>query len=403
MSRTEKKAVIMQILPALENGGVERGTIDIAKALKKEGFEPIVVSKGGILVYQLKEAKINHIQLNVSTKNPIKIYQNIAKISQLIRENSVDIVHVRSRAPMWSAYFACKKTNTKLVATVHGTYSLKYLFWKNFAPKRFYNSIMLKADRIIVVSQFIKDYLLENYQSKIQNFPLEKISIIQRGVDLEYFNLAKVSKNRIIDLSRKWNLPDDKKIILMPARFTEWKGHEFLIDSLARVKHNFLCLMVGSDHGHKAFRKKIENKIIELDLQGRVKIAGVSKDMPVLYAISHLAVCPSLRPEAFGRIAIEAQAMQRPIISTKIGGSLETVVEGKTGFLVEVGDVSKMAELIDHVLDFSDEKSAEIGAAGYENVKTKFSNEKMCSSTLEIYRSLLEDSNSFQEINKQNS
>jgi glycosyltransferase involved in cell wall biosynthesis len=398
MSEIQKKAVVMQILPALENGGVERGTIDIAKALKKEGFEPIVVSKGGILVYQLKEAKINHIQLDVGTKNPLKIYANIKKISQIITENSVDIVHVRSRAPMWSAYFACKQTNTKLVATVHGTYSVKFLFWKNFAPKRIYNAIMLKADRIIVVSDFIKNYLIENYQNKIPNFPLDKISVIQRGADLGYFNLSKVSKNRIIDLSKKWHLPDDKKIILMPARFTEWKGHEFLIESLSKVRHNFLCLMVGSDHGHKAFRKKIENKIIQLDLQGRVKIAGVSKDMPVLYAISHLVVCPSVRPEAFGRIAIEAQAMQRPIISTKIGGSLETVIDGQTGFLVDVGDTAKMAELIDHVLDLSDERSAEIGAAGHENVRTKFSNEKMCDSTLEVYRSIIESSNSLQEI-----
>ena len=398
MSEAQKKPVIMQILPALESGGVERGTIDIAKALKKEGFTPIVVSKGGIMVYQLKEAKIEHIELNVASKNPLTIFSNIKKIRRLIEENSVDVVHVRSRAPMWSAYYACKETKARLVATVHGTYSLKFLHWKNFFLKRIYNAIMLKADKVIVVSEFIKNYLIENYEGKTKDFNLDKITVIQRGADLEYFNLAKVSKNRIIDISKKWNLPDDKKIILMPARFTEWKGHEFLIDALSKVKHNFLCLMVGSDHGHKLFRKKIEQKIINLDLQGKVKIAGVSKDMPVLYSISHLVVCPSIRPEAFGRIAIEAQAMQRPIISTRIGGSLETVIDGKTGFLVDLDDSDKMAELIDVVLDMSDEKSAEMGAMGRENVRERFSNEKMCGDTLALYRSVIDGVNSLKEV-----
>ena len=256
MTENHKKPVVMQILPALENGGVERGTIDIAKALKKDGFEPIVVSSGGVLVYQLKEAKIKHIKLLTNSKNPFTIHSNIAKIAELIREHNVDVVHVRSRAPMWSAYFACKKTGAKLVSTVHGTYSLNFLWWKIFPLKRLYNSLMLKADEIIVVSNFIKDYLITNYKQKDKYFPMEKITVIQRGVELNYFNFSKVSKNRIIDLSKKWHLPDDKKIILMPARFTEWKGHEFLIDALTKVKHNFLCVLVGSDHGHKQFRKK---------------------------------------------------------------------------------------------------------------------------------------------------
>ena len=389
MTENHKKPVVMQILPALENGGVERGTIDIAKALKKDGFEPIVVSSGGVLVYQLKEAKIKHIKLPTNSKNPFTIHSNIAKIAELIREHNVDVVHVRSRAPMWSAYFACKKTGAKLVSTVHGTYSLNFLWWKIFPLKRLYNSLMLKADAIIVVSNFIKDYLITNYKQKDKYFPMEKITVIQRGVELNYFNFSKVSKNRIIDLSKKWHLPDDKKIILMPARFTEWKGHEFLIDALTKVKHNFLCVLVGSDHGHKQFRKKIENKITKSHLEGKVKVVGICKDMPVAYTISHLVICPSIRPEAFGRIAIEAQATSRIIISTRIGGSLETIIDGKTGFLVDVGDSDKLAELIDKVLDFSDEESHKIGEAARKNMEEKFSNEKMCNDTIKIYKKLL--------------
>lgn len=389
MENQKHKTVVMQILPALENGGVERGTIDIAKALKKSDFEPIVISSGGILVYQLTEAKIRHIKLPVHSKNPFVIHANIKKIADLILENQVGVVHVRSRAPMWSAYFACKKTNTKLLSTIHGTYSLKFLFWQIFPLKKFYNAIMLKADAMIAVSEFIKDYLIKNYQQKNKIFPLEKITVIQRGVDLDYFNFQKVSKNRVIDLSKKWHLPDGKKIILMPARFTAWKGHEFLIEALAKVKNNFLCVLVGSDHGHKKFRKKIESKIVKENLEGKVKIVGICKDMPTAYAVSHLVICPSVKPEAFGRVAIEAQASSRIIIATKIGGALETIIDGKTGFLVEPQDVEKLAELIDRVLDFSDEKTHEIAAAARAHVEEKFSNKKMCNDTIEVYKSLI--------------
>lgn len=375
----------MQILPSLESGGVERGTIDIAKALKKADFESIVMSKGGILVYQLREAGITHVTLPVHSKNPFTIFCNIKKLVKIIEEYKIDIIHVRSRAPMWSAYFACKKTGTKLVATVHGTYSLNFMNWKIFPPKRIYNSLMLKADKIIAVSGFIKDYLLKNYEGKFA----DKITVIQRGADLNYFNAEKVSKNRVIDLSTRWNLPEDKKIILMPARFTAWKGHDFLVDALMKVKHDFFCAMVGSDHGHKKFRKKLEQRIIKENLAGKIKIFGLCKDMPAAYAISHFAVCPSVKPEAFGRVPIEAQASGKIIIATKIGGALDTVIDGKTGFLVEPNDSDKFAELIDRVLDMSKEEADKMGAAARKNVEENFSNEKMCNDTLNLYRKIL--------------
>ncbi len=383
-----KKTVLMQILPALESGGVERGTVDIAKTLKKAEFEPIVVSAGGVLVYQLREAKINHITLPVNSKNPITIFRNIKKLEKLITEHKVDIVHVRSRAPMWSAYYACKNTGTKLVSTVHGTYSLKFLRWNNFLPKRFYNSVMLRADKIIVVSNFIKNYLVENYYGKYAGFA-DKVMVIQRGVDLKSFDAEKVSKNRIIDLITKWNLPEDKKIIMLPARFTAWKGHEFLIDALAQVKGNFCCIFVGSDHGHGKFRKKIEEKVVKSQLSGKVRVMGICKDMSAAYAVSHAVISSSVRPEAFGRVAIEAQAMGRIIIATKIGGSLETIIDKKTGFLVELNDSKKFAEVIDKILNLSEEEAKEIGKAARKHVEENFSNEKMCEETLKVYRSLL--------------
>lgn len=385
MTESEKKITVMQLLPALENGGVERGTIDVAKALKKEGFEPIVVSKGGVLVYQLREAGITHVTLPVHSKNPLTIFLNIRRLEKIIAEHKVDIIHVRSRAPMWSAYFACKKTKTKLVATVHGTYSLNFLKWENFAPKRIYNEIMLKADRVIAVSNFIKSYLLKNYPGELSG----KLTVIQRGADLNYFNAKAVSNSLVVELMTKWHLPEDKKIILMPARFTAWKGHEFLLETLTKVKNDFCCVLVGSDHGHKAFRKKIEQLVVKKELEGKVRIVGLCKDMQTAYSIAHLVVCPSVRPEAFGRISIEAQALGKIIIATKIGGSLDTIIEDKTGFLVDVGDTQKFAELIDRVLEMSEAETDLIGDAAHKNIVENFSNEKMCRLTLDVYRELL--------------
>ena len=380
-----KQKVILQIIPSLESGGVERGTIDIAKSLKKQNFSPIVISSGGVLTYDLKEAKITHFELDVKSKNPFTIFLNIKKIAEIIDEYKVDLVHVRSRAPMWSAYYACKKTKTKLVSTIHGTYSLDFLFLKNFSLKKIYNSIMFKADSIIVVSNYIKNYLLRNYQG---NFA-DQIQTIQRGVDLQYFNRDKVSKNRIIDLIKKWNLPEDKKMIIMPARFTSWKGHEFLIEALAKVKNDFFCVMVGSDHGHKNYRKKIEQKIIKENLAGKIRIVGACRDMPATYQLAHFVVAPSVRPEAFGRVAIEAQASAKIIVATKIGGALETIIDEQTGFLVEPFDTESLAKAIDKILLMSKEETKKLGVAGRKNVEDNFSNDLMCQKTIEVYTKTL--------------
>jgi glycosyltransferase involved in cell wall biosynthesis len=379
---------ILQILPALENGGVERGTIDIAKQLKQKGFNPIVASAGGILCYDLQEAKIMHLKLDLNSKNPFTIFQNYQKISKIINEYKVDLVHVRSRAPAWSAYYACKKNKTKLVTTVHGFYSLKFLFCKKFNLKKKYNSIMLKAQNIIAVSNCIKDYILQNYDCNLSN----KITVIHRGADLNYFNPEKVSKNRIIDLIKKWNLPEDKKIILMPARITSWKGHDFLLEALTKVKNDFFCVLVGSAHGHESFRDKLENKIISKNLAGKVCLVGVCKEMSVAYQLAHFVVAPSIRPEAFGRVAIEAQASAKPIIATNIGGALETIINGETGFLVEPNNIDQLAETIDRLLDMPKNQIDIIGTAGRQHIQQNFSNQLMCDKTIEFYQKVLQQS-----------
>lgn len=379
------KAVIMQILPSLESGGVERGVVDLVKSLKRKGYESVVVSTGGKMVYQLKEASITHINLPVHSKNPIQIYLNIKRLTDLIAKFKVDIIHARSRAPMISAYFACKKTNTKLVSTVHGTYSSKFLWQKDSKIKRAYNAMMLKADRVIAVSHFIKQYIDSNYDFVDSS----KISVIQRGLDLKYFDPNIVSSHRIIQLMKMWNVPEDKKIILMPARITAWKGHEFVIDALSTVRSDFFCVMVGSDHGHKKFRQRLEQKIIIKGLCDRIRIVGNCKDMPAAYAISHFVLCPSIRPEAFGRIAIEAQASRKLMIATDLGGYKETIQDGIQGFLVEPNDVSGLANAIEKALLMSKDELDSFGDRGMSNAKDNFSSEKMCAKTIELYKNLL--------------
>jgi glycosyltransferase involved in cell wall biosynthesis len=394
---TNSKITIMQIIPAMVNGGVERGVIDIAKAIKNAGFESIVVSSGGMLTYQLKEAKVNHIELDVRSKNLISLLSRINKLKNLIIENQVDIIHVRSRMPALIAYFAAKKTNVKIISTVHGNYSLDLAFFKNFFLKKIYNAMMLKADHIIAVSNFIKKYLIENYCKDKQNFNskiIDKISVIHRGVDLKYFDPTKVTQSRIVNLINDWKIPEDKKIILFPARFTAWKGHYFLINSLKKVfseknNQNFFCIIAGSDHGHVKYRKKIEDYIIKLGLSENIKIVGVCKDMPTAYAISDIVISASIKAEAFGRIATETQAMKKIIIATKIGGALETTIEGETGFLVEVNNEEEFAEKINQALNLNIEDAKIIGEKARRNIEENFSNEKMCLETIKIYRNIL--------------
>ncbi len=384
----KKNSKILQILPSLESGGVERGVVDLVKEIKNKGFTPFVMSCGGSMTYLLKESKIEHITLDVKTKNPFKIFCNIKKIAKFINENSIDLVHVRSRAPMISSYFACKKTKAKLVSTVHGPYSLK-LNSKISKIKIFYNSFMLKTDRVIAVSDFIKNYITENYNSYFKQDLSKKTKVISRGVDLKYFDPDSIFIARSINLSKKWRVDEDKKVILFPARITSWKGHELLLESLQLVKSDFICLFVGSDHGHEKFKQKLQEKIISCNLAQKVRFVGNCKDMPVAYSIANLVISASIKPEAFGRIAIEAQAMKKILIATNIGGSLETVINNKTGFLVEPQNAKKMALTIDKALNLDEEEKEEICNNARKHVEDNFSNQKMYKKVIDLYEEIL--------------
>lgn len=374
-----KKLVIAQIIPSLESGGVERGAIDLAIYLKRHNHQPIIITSGGKMINQLKENNIKYIILNVKSKNPINIITNIIKLKQIIKHYKIDILHARSRAPMISAYYASKIQKVKLVSTVHGTYSINFI-------KKFYNSYMLKTDYVIMVSSFIKKYIHTNYPKYFSKLNSNNSQIINRGVDINYFNINNIDNSRINKIIDQWQIANlETKLIFVPARFTSWKGHEFLIDALNNIKNNFLCIMAGSSHGHDQYLARLKNKVNNLELSSKIKFVENCSDMPAAYAICDFVIAPSIKAEAFGRIPIEAQSCQKPIIASNIGGFLETINNNKTGFIYDNNNINDLTLKITILLNMTNYQLESIGKVGRENVINNFSNDIMLEKTLEIY------------------
>jgi glycosyltransferase involved in cell wall biosynthesis len=344
---------ILQILPALEQGGVERGTIEIDNALVDAGWKSIVVSAGGRLVKQLKG---KHLQLPLDTKNPAKMFLNSHFLKFVIKENKVDIVHARSRAPAWSAYWAAKSTKAHFLTTFHGTYGLS----NNLKKK--YNSVMTKGEKIIAVSDFIKNHITEYYQVNP-----DKIITIPRGADL---NLFKPDIEPV-----KVGLPSGK-IVILPGRITRWKGHHVFIEAMRGV--NATGVIVGDVENAEYMRE------LEKTLPDNIIILPGTPDIAPVLANADIIVSASIKPEAFGRIAIEAQAMGKPIVATNIGGTLETVINGKTGLLVPPNDAAAMRAAIEQILN-SEQDWKNACLANAQN----FSSAKMCENTLNLYKQIL--------------
>jgi len=379
MAASYHKPVVLQVLPDLVSGGVERGTVDTVKFLTSVDWKALVASAGGPMVFDVEKAGGQHFTLPFRDKNPLTMLSNAFRLARLIKKHKVNILHARSRAPAWSAYLATKMTGCKFVTTFHGSYSQG--FFKNY-----YNSVMTKGDIVIAVSDFIHEQIKTVY--KVSS---KKIKTIHRGVDLEEFNNKKVDENRLITLKRKCYIPDDKFVITLPGRLTHWKGHDTLLKAVAQLNNkDIVCLMAGNTKQHVKEFSRLIKLSQSLGLSDRVTFTGAIKDMPALYMLSDLVVAPSTKPEAFGRIAIEAQAMQRPIIVTNIGGYQETIIDGKTGFLVPPNDIDALAEKISYVMSLSENKKIAMGKAARKNVESKFSLKQMKDSVIKIYKHLLE-------------
>lgn len=374
------KPVVLQVLPELNQGGVELGTIEIATELQKQGIKNFVASAGGRMAYNLERIKVKHFTLPLKTKNPIKLWLNYRRLVKIIKENGVNIVHARSRAPAWSAYWAAKKTGAKYLTTFHGTYGL--------GPKgikKVYNKVMTYGDLVIAISNHIKQHILKHYKCD-EN----KIRLIHRCVNMENFDVNNISAERMIKLMEEHHLPEDKPIILLIGRLTRWKGQKLLIEALEKIKEkDFFCVFVGDDQGRTYYTEELKEAIAKKGMEGRFAFIRHISDVPALMMVSDVVVSASTDPEAFGRIAAEGEAMGRIVVASNIGGSLENLVDGKTGKHFVSGDASSLAEALIWALELSTEEREEIGKAAIDYVKNNFTKQIMCEKTIAVYNELV--------------
>lgn len=374
--------VILQIIPHLGAGGAEQGCLDVGAGLVKSGAKSIVICNGGTRVPELQRAGSLYIPMAVHSKNPITILRNIGRIKKIIQEHGVDIVHVRSRAPAWSAYYACRDTNARFITTCHAPYNIH-----DSKLKQFYNSSITKAERVIAISEYVADYLQKNYI-----IDSKKIRTIHRGVSLEKFNPASVSAERMIKLAKAWRIPDGATIIIMPGRLTRWKGQAIMIEAMAKLnKPDLFCVLVGADQGRTEYRQELEQLIHQYNMESQIRLMDHCDDMPAAYALSNIVVSTSIEPEGFGRISIEGQAMGKPVIATNHGGSKETIIPNETGWLVPPNDPQALSEALHNALDLTPEERDALSMRAIQHITTSFSKDHMIDETLKVYTELLQE------------
>ncbi|WP_440922770.1 glycosyltransferase family 4 protein [Candidatus Pelagibacter sp.] len=377
---------VLQVIPKLGYGGAETGCYDIAHYLPENGCESFIVTSGGELTKFVDKKKVKLIKLPVHSKNPLLILINTILLIGIILFFKISIVHARSRAPAWSCLFATKLTNRKFVTTFHGTY--------NFSGKlkKFYNSVMVRSDLVIAGSNFIFSHIKENYSEFLKS--QKKFLVIFRGINVDYFDSSTKLENDEKNLLKKWNINDEKKIILMPGRLTSWKGQELFIEAINLVKielgyEAFHAVILGNDQGRDLYKKKLIRLTEQYHLTNQIKFIDHCEDMALAYKVSDIIVSASIEPEAFGRVAVEAQSMEKLIIASNIGGSNETIIDEKTGFLFKSGNAESLSKKIIHGLTMDERSINLIGKEGRNNIIKKFNVEKMCFSTYSEYKRLL--------------
>jgi len=380
------KIKILQVIPRLGYGGAETGCYDLAHYLSENGCSSYIVTSGGELIKYIDKKKVKLIKLPVQSKNPLLILLNSLILILVILFFNISIVHARSRAPAWSCLFATKITRRKFVTTFHGTYNFKNPL------KKYYNSVMLKSDLIIAGSNFIFSHINENY-SKYLDLN-KKFLVIFRGINTEYFNPNKIHQSDEKKLISQWNINKERPLILLPGRLTSWKGQEMFIEALNLVNKEmpeqpFSAVILGSDQGRNVYKKKLLRLVEQYRLNNQVQFFDKCELMPLAYKISDIIVSASIEPEAFGRVSVEAQSMEKPIIASNIGGSNETIANDKTGFLFEAGKPEELSKKIIHVLNLDESTLKFIGIEGRKNVIKKFNIEKMCFSTYSEYKKLI--------------
>ena len=377
---------VLQVIPKLGYGGAETGCYDIAHYLPENNCESFIVTSGGELTKFIDKKKVKLIRLPVHSKNPLLMLINSIILVGIILFYNISIVHARSRAPAWSCLIATKITGRKFVTTFHGTYNFSSAF------KKFYNSIMVRSDLIIAGSNFIFTHIKENYSNLI-SFK-KKLLVIFRGINVDYFDPSTTIEDEEKTLLKEWDITKNKKIILMPGRLTSWKGQELFIEAINLINielgyEAFYAVILGSDQGRDLYKKKLKTLCEKYNISKQVKFIDSCKNMAVAYKISDIIVSASIEPEAFGRVAVEAQSMEKIIIASNIGGSNETINDEKTGLLFKSGDSKSLSKKIIQVLTMDESKLKSIGIEGRKNIIKKFNVEKMCFSTYSEYKRLL--------------
>lgn len=372
--------IVLQVLPALNTGGVERGTLEVARAVTEAGGTALVASAGGRLVPELERAGARHVTLPLASKNPLTILRNAARLADLIRAEGVRIVHARSRAPAWSALLAARRTDARLITTWHGVYS------EDFPLKRHYNAVMCRGERVIAISEFVAERLRTGY-----GVEEARLRLIPRGVDTDVFDPARVAPERVERLRRDWNLPEGRPVVMLPGRVTAWKGQDLLVEAFGRMgNRDALLVLVGGSAGREEYARALADRAAALGIADRLMMAGDCADMPAALMLADVVVSASTKPEPFGRVVIEAQAMHRAVIGPDHGAAVETIRQGETGWRVPPRDADALAKALDAALALPPEERAALGErAAADVIRRGYTTAALCAATLAVYRELL--------------
>ena len=381
------KMKVLQVIPKLGYGGAETGCYDLAHFLAENNCKSYIVTSGGPLLKHIKKNKVKLLRLPVHSKNPLLMILNFIFITFIILFFNISIVHARSRAPAWSCLLATRLTCRKFVTTFHGTYNFNNLL------KKFYNSAMVRSDLVIAGSNFIFSHIFENYKKYINN-KKRKLLVIFRGINTEYFSQNNISNKKLQKQIEQWKIDKNKFIILLPGRLTYWKGQIVFIEALnilnQQTNYNtFSAIILGSDQDRRVYYKKLLSLVEKYRLNQKIKFIPFCKEMPLAYKLADVVVSASIEPEAFGRVSVEAQSMEKLIVASEIGGSMETIVKDKSGLLFKPGDPIALADKLKEVLSLDADTLKLMGIEGRKNVLKKFDVEKMCTSTITEYKKLL--------------
>ncbi|TVQ30099.1 MAG: glycosyltransferase [Geminicoccaceae bacterium] len=375
------RATVLQVLPRLESGGVERGTVEIARGLVEAGWGAVVAAERGRLAQPVEQAGARYVELPLATKNPLHIVQNARRLERVIREHGVDLVHARSRAPAWSAEMAAKRAGVPFVTTFHAVYS-----GATNPLKHRYNAVMARGSRVIAISDFVAEHARSAYGVEPQ-----RLRTIYRAVDLEAFDRTRLAPERLARLAQAWHLPHERRIIMLPGRVMRLKGHLELLRAVKRLNRDDLVVVfVGPSDPGDAYRRQVELFARTAGLADQVIFAGQCDDMPAALAWADVVAVPSIeRAEGFGRVSIEAQAMGVPVVVHAIGGLPETLMPAATGWLVQPGDIDELADALNLALDLPGNVRARAAERARAFVTEHFSLERMVRQTLDVYREVL--------------